>query len=180
MIQTQPLCWGARVSQPFRDRLYRLCAELDWSEKHASWLMACMAFETGRTFSPSIKNPGSSATGLIQFMDATARGLGTSTAALAKLTAVGQLNWVERYFMTNAHRITSLEDMYMAILWPKAIGKSLDYVLWAKGTPAFAANRGLDLDKNGAVTKREASAKVRMLYAEGMLPNNVWITGGFV
>jgi hypothetical protein len=70
--------------------------------------------------------------------------------------------------------------MYMAILWPKAIGKPLDHVLWAKGAPAFAVNRGLDLDKNGVVTKREASAKVRLLYAEGMLPNNVWITGGFV
>ena len=180
MIQTQPLCWGARVTQPFRDRLYRLCAELDWSEQHASWLMACMAFETGRTFSPAAKNPKSSATGLIQFMDATARGLGTSTAALAKLTAVGQLNWVERYFMTNAHRIATLEDMYMAILWPKAIGKPSDYVLWAKGLPAYVANRGLDLDKNGAVTKREACAKVRLLYAEGMLPNNVWKPGGFV
>jgi hypothetical protein len=113
-------------------------------------------------------------------MDSTARGLGTTTAALAKLTAVGQLNWVERYFMTNAHRINGLDDMYMAILWPKAVGKAPDHVLWRKGLPAYVANRGLDLNRDGAVTKREASAKVRLLHAEGMLPNNVWITGGFV
>ena len=180
MIQTRPLCWGAKVTQPFRDRLYRLCAELDWSEQHASWLMACMAFETGRTFSPSIRNPSSSATGLIQFMDGTARGLGTSTAALARLTAVGQLNWVERYFLPYAHRISGLDDMYMAILWPKAVGKAPDHVLWRKGLPAYVANRGLDLDKNGAVTKQEAAAKVRQHHAEGMLPGNVWKSGGFV
>jgi hypothetical protein len=53
-------------------------------------------------------------------------------------------------------------------------------VLWRKGLPAYVANRGLDLDKNGAVTKQEAAAKVRQHHAEGMLPSNVWKSGGFV
>lgn len=182
MIQTKPLCWGAKVTQPFRDRLFRLCAELDWTEAHASWSMAAMAFETGRTFSPTARNPRSSATGLIQFMDSTARGLGTSTKALAALTAVGQLGWVERYFLPYAHQIHSLDDLYMAILWPRAVGKPADHVLWKKGLPAYVVNRGLDLNKDGRVTKAEAASKVRGLYAEGMMPNNVWLPkhGGFV
>jgi hypothetical protein len=50
--------------------------------------MACMAFEKGETFSPCVKNPGSSATGLIQFMSSTAKSLGTTTNDLCKMSAV--------------------------------------------------------------------------------------------
>src|SRR5690349_113325 len=82
-VITPGLCWGAKVSADFR-------ASVLWIEEQgvvkADWLMACMAFETGLTFSPSVRNPASSATGLIQFMDATAKGLDTTTQALAKLS----------------------------------------------------------------------------------------------
>lgn len=40
------------------------------------WLIDLVDFETGGTFLPSIKNPLSSARGLIQFIDSTARDLG--------------------------------------------------------------------------------------------------------
>ena len=174
MTPTKPLPWGARVSPEFRARVYRLCDNLGWSENHAAWLMACMAFESGRTFSPSVRNPSSSATGLIQFMAATARGLGTTTAALARMSAVEQLGYVERYFRPYAGRIRSLEDMYMAILWPRGIGQVLEYVLWKTGTRTYAVNRGLDANRDGKVTKREAAAKVRAMLDEGYLKANVW------
>ena len=46
------------------------------------YLYAVMSFETGGTFDPAQKNmAGSGATGLIQFMPDTAKGLGTSTTA---------------------------------------------------------------------------------------------------
>lgn len=167
MIQTEPLSWGAAVSPAFRARLFTLCDHLAWSEAHASWLMACMAFETGRTFSPTIRNPRSSAVGLIQFMAATAKGLGTSVAQLATLDAVGQLHYVERYLEPFAGRVHDLDDMYMAILWPAAVGRPGDTILWRSGVPAFAANRGLDLDRNGRITKREAARQVRALLSVG-------------
>ncbi|MCK7579307.1 MAG: hypothetical protein MZV65_28625 [Chromatiales bacterium] len=174
MKPTKPLPWGARVSSAFRARVYRLCSNLGWSEDHAAWLMACMAFESARTFSPSVRNPNSSATGLIQFMAATARGLGTTTEALARMSAVEQLDYVERYFRAYATRIRSLEDMYMAILWPRGIGQILEYVLWKTGTRAYAVNRGLDANRDGAVTKREAASKVRAMLSEGYSVRNVW------
>lgn len=174
MTPTKPLPWGARVSPEFRARVYRLCDNLGWSEDHAAWLMSCMAFESGRTFSPSVRNPASSATGLIQFMAATARGLGTTTAALARMSAVEQLGYVERYFRPYAARIRSLEDMYMAILWPRGIGQILEYVLWKTGTRAYAVNRGLDANRDGRVTKREAAAKVRAMLDEGYSMRNVY------
>ncbi|MCK7461122.1 MAG: hypothetical protein MZU84_03195 [Sphingobacterium sp.] len=175
MKPTKPLPWGARVSPEFRARVYRLCDNLDWSEDHAAWIMACMAFETGRTFSPSVRNPVSSATGLIQFMAATARGMGTTTAALARMSAVEQLGYVERYFRPSAALIRSLEDMYMAILWPRGIGQILEYVLWKTGARAYAVNRGLDANRDGRVTKREAAAKVRAMLAEGYAVRNVLV-----
>jgi len=179
-MPTKPLAWGARVSQPFRDRVYRLCGELSWSEDHASWLMSCMALETGRTFSPSVKNPGSSAVGLVQFLERTAQYIGTSTAALRKMSAVEQLDYVQRYLAPYSPRIRSLEDMYLSILWPTAVGKPLDLVLWRKGDPIYKANKGLDANKNGSITKREAAQKVRDLLTDGLKPGNVWTPGGYV
>ena len=175
MTPTLPLAWGAKVSPEFRARLYTVVDHLGWREERASDLMACMAFETGRTFSPSVRNPGSSACGLLQFMASTAKRLGTTTAVLSRMSAVDQLDYVERYLATQASRITGLDDMYCSILWPAAVGKTADTVLWWRGMAAFAANRGLDVDKNGRITKREASAKVREQLRLGMQPGNVWI-----
>lgn len=178
-IPTQPLAWGARVSPAFRERVYQIVGNFDWPEARASDLMAVMAFETGRTFAPDKRNQRSTATGLIQFMAATAKSLGTNTTALRRMTAEGQLYYVERYLQPMAYRIDDLEDLYMAVLWPAAIGKSSDSILWRGGTPAYAANRGLDLDKNGRITKREAANKVREQLALGLQPNNVWLPAAF-
>ena len=82
--------YGRAVDQDFRAKVRSVAAQL---KINPDWLMAIMAFETGGTFSPSVQNAaGSSATGLIQFTSATAVGLGTTTAALARMTAVEQLD----------------------------------------------------------------------------------------
>ncbi len=165
------LAWGARVSQDFRDRVVRIAARIGCDP---SWLMACTAFETGRTFDPAKRNPVSTATGLIQFMAFTARDLNTSTEALAKMSAVEQLDYVGRYFQPFAGRLHSLSDTYMAILWPAAVGKPDAEVIFKPGSKAYLANRGLDIDHDGAVTKGEAAAFVVRMLAEGMQPSNVY------
>ncbi len=43
------LAWGNKVSQPFRDRVTTMGGTL---QVDPSFLMACMAFESGRSFSP--------------------------------------------------------------------------------------------------------------------------------
>ena len=161
------LCWGQKVSPEFRNRLIQLCRKHAWTNDHANWLMSAIAFETGETFSPSVKNAaGSGATGLIQFMPSTAKGLGTTTADLAKMSAVDQLFYVEQYFRPYAKRIASLPDMYMAILLPKYIGQPDDSVLFSEGV-AYRQNSGLDTDKDGVVTKLEAAAKVTEKFMKG-------------
>lgn len=161
------LCWGQKVSPNFRNRLIQLCRKHGWTNDHANWLMAAMAFESGETFSPSIKNAaGSGATGLIQFMPSTAKSLGTTTADLAKMSAVDQLFYVEQYFKPYAKRIASLPDMYMAILLPKYIGQPDSSVLFSDGV-AYRQNSGLDTDKDGVVTKLEAASKVTEKFMKG-------------
>lgn len=174
MTPILPLSWGAKVSQEFRDRLYMMAEDFNWPEERASWLMAVMGFESGLTFSPSVRNPGSSAVGLIQFMSSTAHSLKTSTATLARLSAVSQLHYVQLYLAPMASRIKDIEDLYMAVLWPAAIGKSSGSQLWAKGSTPYRVNRGLDLDKDGCITKGEAAAKVRALLKQGYAEGNVW------
>lgn len=163
------LVWGAKVSEEFRKKVHFLCVSFNWSADHANWLMACMAFESGETFSPSIKNAaGSGATGLIQFMPATAKGLGTTTEQLAAMTAEQQLEFVHKYFRPYFRKIKTLSDMYMAILLPKYVGQPESSVLFTEGTIAYRQNSGLDANSDGIITKLEATSKVHAKYEKGL------------
>ncbi|HGS4741247.1 TPA: hypothetical protein ACMDT2_003257 [Vibrio parahaemolyticus] len=163
------LAWGQRVSPVFKSKVVEICSELEINPNH---LMACMAFETAETFSPSIRNgSGSGATGLIQFMPATAKNLGTSTKHLAMMSAVEQLDYVKAYFWPYRHRMSSLEDVYMAILHPAAIGKSPSHVLFKQGSIAYRQNAGIDRHSKGSITLSDVSYKVRQKLAKGLQPN---------
>ncbi len=70
-------------------------------------ILSVMSIETAGTFDPSIQNPQNHnpdlrATGLIQFMPTTAKALGTSIPALRAMSAVEQLQYVERFFARNS------------------------------------------------------------------------------
>ena len=168
-----PLAWGAKVSPAFRDKVRGISGRLGCDP---SDLMSCMAWESGRSFSPSVKNmAGSGATGLIQFMPKTAIGLGTTTANLAAMSAEQQLDYVERYFQPFKGKLTSLADLYMAILWPLAVGKPLEYVLWDERSKptTYRQNSGLDANRDGMITKAECSAKLYAMKAEGQRTENL-------
>lgn len=169
-----PLAWGAKVSPEFRAYVRQMA--IDFAPAQPDWFMACMAFETSRTFSPRIKNPDSSATGLIQFMDHTAvEELKTTTMALSRMTAEDQLDYVWLYFRNRIKErgpITRLTDCYMAILNPVAMGKPDSFPMWINGSRQYAVNAGLDADKNHEITKAEAGAKVAAMLAEGLKPEN--------
>ena len=130
-------------------------------------LLSCMAFETGRRFDPALRN-SIGATGLIQFLNSTAVGMGTTTDFLAGLTRTQQMVWVLKYFKAGPVRkisTPSLEDLYMQILWPVAVGQSNDYVLFTAGSDktgkAYSQNSGLDIGGKGYITKSDAAGKVR-------------------
>jgi len=164
LISNGSLAWGARVSQEFRVRTREIASNLNID---ASWLMAVMGFETGYTFNPGIKNPGSSATGLIQFTSSTAKSLGTSTTALARMSGVQQLDYVEKYFNQYKGRINNIGDCYMAVFWPAGIGKPDSYVIATSPSQVYNANAGLDVNRDGTITRGEAVSRVNDSYRRG-------------
>jgi hypothetical protein len=163
--QVEPeIAWGSKVSPEFKSKVIAISKELGLNP---DYLMACMAFETGQTFSPSVKNPTGSATGLIQFMSYTASNLGTTTKELAAMTPEQQLDYVRAYLLPYAGKLHTLEDTYMAILYPAAIGKPYKHIMKA-GTKAYKQNKGLDVNKDGIITPVEATTKVQKMLQLGM------------
>ena len=116
-----------------------------------NWLMAIMYWESARTFSPSIQNNSTKATGLIQFMPSTAFGLGTNTAMLKSMSAVEQLDWVYKYYSSYKNKLKSYVDTYFVTFFPLAVGKPNDYVLETKNLSSSliaTQNPAFDVDKN--------------------------------
>lgn len=162
------IAWGKKVSSTFKERVLWIADSLG---TNPDYLMACMAWESAETFRPDIKNAaGSGATGLIQFMPKTAKGLGTTVQALAAMTAEDQLRFVYKYFQPYAGRLNNLGDVYMAILWPKGVNKPDHFVLFdRKKTPTtFRQNAGLDVNHDGLVTRAECLVKVNEKLAKGL------------
>ncbi len=121
-----------------------------------NWLMLVMRKESG--LNHRAVNSITNATGLIQFMPATAAGLGTSVEALRNMSNVEQLDYVEKYYSPYRNRLRSFYDLYLATLFPAAIGKPDDWVLQ---TPRLSANLiarqnpGLDINSDGVITVGE-------------------------
>lgn len=126
------------------------------------WIYAVMKNESG--MSPSAVNRISNATGLIQFMPDTARGLGTSVEALKNMSATEQLKYVEKYFKPYAGKIKSGPDMYMATFWPAGLGKPDSYNIG--GATVARQNPIFDLNRNGQITAGEFREYYRRRYPE--------------
>lgn len=188
--QYNDLIWGGKVSCEFRKKVVEICRDL-WAKNYmvmANNLMACMAWETGESFSPSAKNPKSSATGLIQFMADTAKDLGTTTSALAKMTAVKQLDYVKKYFENIRNKDYEFVDFYLRILFPASMGKPDDHVVFSlegeglnkndrnykERIEAYGVNYGFDTNPkygngDGMVTKGEIKKGIQKYIDRGEL-----------
>lgn len=121
-------------------------------------LLNVIAVETAGSFSPSAHNPHSTATGLIQFMADTARGLGTTTAALSKMSATQQLDYVFKYLDNAISRFGPLNTqgrLYATVGagHPVATDES---VLMRRGDRGYAGNAPTwDRDMDGVIKQGE-------------------------
>lgn len=128
-------------------------------------LLAIMDFETIGSFSPSEKSGTSTGTGLIQFLESTAGDLGTTTEDLAKMTRAEQMAYVDRYFSRFQGRIKNTGDLYMAVHYPKGVGKNDSFVMYKRGSDEYSANEGLDINNDGTITRGEALQRLRNVTA---------------
>jgi hypothetical protein len=140
--------YGAGVSyETFDLKVTQIADRLGWLKE---WIYAVMFIETAGTFSPKIKNTKSSATGLIQFMEKTAKSLGTTTNLLSKMNAIEQLEYVFKYFYPYRDKVKSGYDVYVTVFRPAWLfDKS---IIIKGGTEDYSANRGIDVDNNGNIT----------------------------
>lgn len=123
-------------------------------------------FESARTWSPSVKNPTSGATGLIQFMPKTAEALGTSTSELAQMSFAQQLSFVVKHFRSvGIAKLKRLVDYYAAVFWPAAVGTDDSFVIAKAGSVAYEANKVLDPHGNGQITTGDLSAAMQAVQA---------------
>ena len=147
-------------------RLHSICDSLQISPE---WLLAVMYVES--RINPYAVNKYSGATGLIQFMPATAKSLGTTTAELLNMTAVDQLDYVYLYLKPYANKMHSLMDVYFAIFFPAAIGKPSNYVLQTSKLSASliaSQNAGYDINSDGEITVAEVESKIYKIL--GLVP----------
>jgi len=97
-----------------------------------AWLANVINFETGYTFDASTVNQ-IGATGLIQFLGSTAQDLGTTTEALAGMSEVEQMKFVEKYFQQKIDEngpIENANDAFMAVFYPPAMGSGPDFSIY--------------------------------------------------
>ncbi len=137
----------------FLNKVVDISAKLDTIPEA---VMITMNNESG--LNPKADNPTSSATGLIQFTEQTAKGLGTTTAALAKMSNVQQLDYVYKYLSKYKGKMKDAGDVYLAVFFPLALYEPDNYVFpkWVinanKAKDGFAI---FDLNKDGTLTKAE-------------------------
>ena len=131
-------------------------------------LLAVMYLETAKSMAPNKPSGASTAVGLIQFIPGRAREVGSSTDQLAAMTRVEQMVFVEKYFNlpdVNLKRVKSpdINELYMAIFAPAAIGKPDDFPLYTKDKSFknYSANIGYDRNKDGIITKAEACSSLQ-------------------
>lgn len=114
-------------------------------------LASVISFETAGSMSPSQHNlAGGSALGLIQFMPDTAKGLGTSRDALAKMSFDEQMNYVEKYLKQRGIKAgATVADLYDAVTGVQ----SKEY---KAGSAEYEQNKIWDVNNDGIITKGEA------------------------
>lgn len=145
----------------FNKKLDKIAKELGVSRDD---LIAIFKQESGMDH--TAVNRMSGATGLIQFMPATAQSLGTTTDELKKMTAVQQLDYVYMYFKkVGVKPGMKLGDLYMAVFMPKYVGADDNTVLGQSGASGFTGkvydqNKGLDRNRDGVITVADVKKSV--------------------
>lgn len=121
-----------------------------------NWLLLVMWKES--RINPKAINKSGGASGLIQFMPQTAKGLGTSVDNIRSMDGVEQLTYVYKYFQPFTGKIKSVQDLYLVTFFPVALSKNDDFILQTDKLSAeliAKENPVIDLNKDGKIKKSE-------------------------
>ncbi len=150
-------------TRTFEKKVRKVAKKLDIPPE---WLMAVMFSES--SFDASVVNrKGSGATGLIQFTPITAEELNTTVDKIRNLNHVDQLDYVYKYLNLVRKRygdFKTLTDLYLGILYPKAISQDYCYSLYENPSTSYKRNSGLDENKDGRVTISDIDRRMQRIF----------------
>jgi len=161
--------------EKFEDKVRKVSKKLSIPPE---WLMSVMYSES--KFDASVSNvKGSGATGLIQWMPSTAKDFDITVAKLRNLNHNEQLDFVYKYMnrvRKKYGQFKNLTEVYLAILYPKAIGEDFCYTLYASPSKSYTMNTILDENKDGRVTVKDIDDRMKRIFRTAYMedrPKNV-------
>jgi hypothetical protein len=168
-------CLSTHTTPAFRRKLVEVARAIGTDP---DYLSTVIAFETAGTFDPAIKNPYSSATGLIQFIGPTARKLGTTTDALAQMSPEQQLDYVYLYFAELLKGpYPTLDRLYLTVFSPAFRDRPLDSIAYQAPSKEYEQNRGFDPSGRGYFTVGDITSAVRGIYNRAQSKPRVPVPG---
>ena len=153
-----------KLGAGFSDKLEQIAKKINCDPEDLVGLMYSESGLNSRAY-----NSNGGATGLIQFMPATASALGTTTQALSNMSPTQQLDYVDKFFdMVKGNKFGSNEklnagNLYGLVFLP-AYAKN--DVLCTSSSGYYSGNKGLDLDGDGAITNKDLTNRVKNKYQE--------------
>lgn len=145
---------SGKFSEAVQQQIRDIAQELNFNPKD---LEKIIMRESGGN--PQAVNKKGGASGLIQFMPKTAKGLGTSVEELRTMTAEQQMPFVKKYLkqmkkmagFKNGEQLSS-SQLYALIFMP---AKAKCETLCSEGSLAYSWNKGLDKDHDGRITQSD-------------------------
>ena len=172
-MQLYNWAWLSQHGSDVGTRLEELSLAHGWD---VNAIAAVIKIESGGN--PKAVNKLSGATGLIQFMPSTAVSLGTTVEALRGMSALDQLDFVERYFQNALGGFVPSDagDYYVAVFMPAYIGRQSSDVIATKGEKVYDQNAGLDVDGNGKLTVGDTRTVFHRTY-DSAATRGPWVPG---
>ena len=164
--------WKSRaphLTDEFYDKVVKISKRIKCSPTD---LMALMHSETNGALKPGKWNEaGNRAVGLIQFTDIAAKDMGTTLEKLEKMSAVEQLDYVEKFLVKTKARKFKDSDvidsgtLYALVYLPAFADK--DVIAQENNDPNnyYKKNKVLDVNGDGKITKTDLSKQLKLHYA---------------
>ena len=124
-------------------------------------LLAIMAIETMRTFSPSINTHGSF-TGLIQMREEAAQEVGTSTYKMKMMSRAEQMDYVEKFLKKYVKGSGKMEVVYLAVVASSKRPRSEDEEIYKRGTHDWAQNPEWRDKRTGKITLKSLRERLQI------------------
>jgi hypothetical protein len=135
-------------------------------------LLGVIAAESG--FNPAADN--GTHVGLIQFSAASAKSVGTTQAALKRMSRAEQMKYVDKYFENwNLKKGAGAGQLYSTVFAPAYASGDPNKVLYSSPSREYSSNAPLDTNRDGRITVAEMGGRIERKKKEFGISDNISI-----